>query len=37
MVRQAIAYPRGLTDNIISQAYNEMVCTAVKKKLELLI
>ena len=35
MVRQAIAYPRGLTDNIISQAYNEMVCAAVKKKISL--
>ena len=33
MVRQAIAYDRGLTDNIISQAYNEMVCAAVKKKI----
>jgi hypothetical protein len=37
MVRQAIAYPRGLTDNIISRAYNEMVCEAIKKKLKLLI
>ena len=35
MVRQAIAYPRGLTDNIISQAYNEMVCAAVKEKISL--
>lgn len=33
MVRQAIAYDRGLTDNIISQAYNEMVCAAVKQKI----
>ena len=35
MVRQAIAYPRGLTDNIISPSYNEMVCAAVKKKISL--
>ena len=35
MVRQAIAYPKGLTDNIISRAYNEMVCAAVKKKISL--
>ena len=33
MVRQAIAYTRGLTDNIISPAYNEMVCAAVKQKI----
>jgi hypothetical protein len=35
MVRRAIAYPRGLTDNIISPAYNEMVCGAVKEKISL--
>jgi len=35
MVRQAIAYDRGLTDNIISRAYNEMVCAAVKGKISL--
>jgi hypothetical protein len=35
MVRQAIAYPRGLTDNIISPSYNEMVCAAVKEKISL--
>jgi len=33
MLRQAIAYPKGLTDNIVSPAYNEMVCEAVKKKI----
>jgi hypothetical protein len=32
-VRQAASYQRGLTDNIISPSYNEMVCTAVKKKI----
>ena len=35
MLRQAVAYPKGLTDNIVSPAYNEMVCEAVKKKISL--
>lgn len=35
MVRRTMAYPKGLTDNIISPAYNEMVCAAVKEKISL--
>lgn len=33
MLRQAAGYSRGLTDNIISPDYNQMVCDAVKKKI----
>ena len=33
MVRQAMAYPKGLTDNIIDPAYNQMVSRAVIGKI----
>jgi hypothetical protein len=33
MLRQAIDYSKGLTDNIVSPAYNEMVCRAIKNKI----
>jgi len=37
MLRQSMSFSRGLTDNIISPAYNVMMCEAIKKKISSLL